>query len=132
MENNKQNAIRIGIFTVIIGIVIVGMSLIAGGAEVSTKYDSFAQCISDSGAKFYGAFCCPHCQDQKKAFGGSAKKLPYVECSTADGKGQLEQCSAAGVTSYPTWQFTDGTRSTGEQSLEVLAAKTGCALPAEE
>ncbi len=132
MENNKQNAIRIGIFALIIGIVIVGMSLIAGGAEVSTKYDGFAQCLSDKGAKFYGAFWCPHCQDQKKAFGGSAKLLPYTECSTADGKVQNALCTDAGVASYPTWEFADGTRSTGFQSLEVLAAKTGCELPAAE
>jgi thiol-disulfide isomerase/thioredoxin len=30
------------------------------------KYDEFAKCLTDNGAKFYGAFWCPHCQAQKK------------------------------------------------------------------
>jgi hypothetical protein len=33
------------------------------------------------GAKFYGAFWCSHCYDQKVQFGAQAAELlPYVEC----------------------------------------------------
>jgi hypothetical protein len=94
------------------------------------KYDEFASCITDSGTTFYAAFWCPHCQAQKAMFGKSDKYLPYVECSQPSGQGQLQICTDANVTSYPTWQFPDGSRLTGEQDLETLAEKTGCALPA--
>ncbi|MDQ5968984.1 MAG: hypothetical protein QG579_141 [Patescibacteria group bacterium] len=95
------------------------------------QYDGFAQCIKDSGTTFYGTFWCPHCQSQKALFGRSVKLLPYVECSTPDGQGQLQVCKDAGVTSYPTWQFNASTtdRLTGEVPLAKLAEKTGCTLP---
>lgn len=91
-------------------------------------YDQFAQCIADSGATFYGAFWCPHCQAQKKMFGSSEKYLPYVECSTPNGQSQLQICIDEGIKGYPTWEFADGSRLSGEIELEVLAEKTGCEL----
>lgn len=93
------------------------------------KLDSFATCIKDSGALFYGAFWCPHCQNQKALFGSSAKLLPYIECSTPDGKSQLPICNDAGVSGYPTWKFTDGTVKNGEVSLADLGAATNCPMP---
>ncbi|MBY0539331.1 hypothetical protein K2P56_02775 [Patescibacteria group bacterium] len=129
MQNNTP-AIIIGTVVLALvagGVVIFGSSNGAPGSP--GKLDSFTQCIKDSGAIFYGAFWCPHCQAQKKMFGSSVKLLPYVECSTPDGNGQLEQCRAKDVTNYPTWDFPDGTRVTGEQQLAVLAEKTKCALP---
>lgn len=93
------------------------------------KLDTFATCIAESGAKFYGAFWCPHCQNQKSMFGSSAKYLPYVECSTPDSKGQLKVCSDAGVTGYPTWHFGTSTVETGEVPLERLSELTSCPLP---
>lgn len=97
-------------------------SLIAGG-----QYDDLAQCIADSGARFYGAFWCPHCSEQKEMFGTSARHLPYIECSTSDGKSQLPVCSSAGIDSYPTWVFSDGTRGS-VMTLQQLAQKTNCPL----
>lgn len=93
------------------------------------KLDTFATCIKDSGAKFYGAFWCPHCQKQKAMFGKSAKLLPYIECSAPDGKSQLTVCTTAGVEGYPTWEFKDGSRLSGEVALPTLAEKTQCQLP---
>ncbi len=129
MDNNVK------IFISVIGILVLGLVgmvvLRSNEGKTSTpgKYDALAQCIKDKGAIFYGAFWCPHCQTQKKMFGSSAKLLPYVECSTLDGKSQLPECTAKGVSSYPTWEFLDGTRLNGEIELVDLAAKTGCALP---
>ena len=91
--------------------------------------DQFATCIADSGTKFYGAFWCPHCQAQKKLFGKSAKLLPYIECSTSDSRGVLKVCTDANVKGYPTWEFPDGSRLTGEVALKTLAEKTSCVLP---
>lgn len=92
-------------------------------------YDAFAVCLKDKGAAFYGAFWCPHCKNQKAMFGKSAKLLPYVECSTPDGKNQLDLCREKGIQQYPTWIFADSSRETGEVPLSKLAEKTGCQLP---
>jgi len=91
-------------------------------------YDDFAQCLVDNNAMFYGAFWCENCETQKQLFGQSAKKLPYVECSPANGQGQLQICQNAGIEAYPTWEFADGTREVGVQSLEILAERSGCTL----
>ena len=114
---------------------VVGILVIAGivwliqAPSKPGELDEFASCINDSGATFFGAFWCPHCQNQKAMFGSSAKLLPYVECSTPDGKSQLPLCTDADVTGYPTWEFADGTRESGEVSLERLSEKTNCPLP---
>lgn len=115
--------------------IIIAIALIAGTIVLVQKtkkpgvYDEFATCIEQSGATFFGAFWCPHCQNQKKMFGKSAKLLPYVECSTPDGKGQKQVCTDAEVSGYPTWEFADGSRLTGEIPFDVLAEKTACAIP---
>jgi len=93
------------------------------------KLDDFAKCLKDKGAKFYGAFWCSHCQNQKKLFESSEKYLPYVECSTPDGNGQLEVCKKENIQAYPTWQFSDGSKKEGELTLKELSDKSGCSLP---
>ncbi len=93
------------------------------------KLDGFAQCLSEKGAKFYGAFWCPHCQDQKRLFGKSDDLLPYIECSAPNGKDQLQVCTDAKIEGYPTWDFADMSRETGQVTLAKLAEKTGCVLP---
>jgi thiol-disulfide isomerase/thioredoxin len=94
------------------------------------KYDTFAQCLKDKGATFYGAFWCPHCKAQKALFGSSVKLLPYVECSLPDASGPNQLCKDKKIAGYPTWEFTDGTRPfPGEASLQQLADKTTCSLP---
>lgn len=115
------------IWIALIVLVIGGLiGLLVVQAKKPGKYDSLAQCISDSGAKFYGAFWCPHCQATKAMFGKSAKKLPYIECSEPTGKGQLKVCTDAQVEGYPTWVFADGSRLTGERTFQELADKTNC------
>lgn len=126
MKKSKNTIISI----VIIILVIAGISfLLYKNSQKPGRYDSFAVCLEEKDAQFYGAFWCPHCQKQKQMFGRSAKHLPYVECSTSDGKGQLQVCIDQNIASYPTWIFADGTRATGEQEFSFLAGKTGCILP---
>lgn len=93
------------------------------------KYDNFARCLKDKKVIFYGAFWCSHCQNQKRLFGKSEKYLPYIECSTIDGQGQLKICQDKKIQSYPTWEFADGDRLVGVVSLSVLSKKTNCQLP---
>jgi hypothetical protein len=65
---------------------------------------ALAEHLADQGAVFYGASWCPHCQEQKRLFGASADRLPYIECSPAGRNGpQAPSCSRAGVRTYPTW-----------------------------
>lgn len=115
---------------------VLALAIIGAGLWALISYankpgplDPFATCLADSGAKFYGTFWCPHCQNQKKMFGKSQKKLPYIECSTPDGAGQTDNCKAIGIEGYPTWIFPDGERMTGEIPLATLAEKTSCSLP---
>lgn len=100
-----------------------------GTQQVVGKYDVFVNCIKEKGVVFYGAFWCPHCNNNKEMFGNSKNLLPYVECSTEDGQGQVQVCKDEGITGYPTWKFADGTKLPGEITLETLAQKTSCALP---
>jgi hypothetical protein len=95
----------------------------------SGRYDAFATCLKEKGAVFYGAWWCSHCNATKKLFGLSKKLLPYVECSSTDGTQQLQVCKDKKIESYPTWEFADGSRLTGEVSLEQLVEKTSCPLP---
>jgi thiol-disulfide isomerase/thioredoxin len=110
-------------------IIIIGIWQIIKYNSTPGKYDEFAKCLKERGAVFYGAFWCPHCQNQKTMFGKSAKFLPYVECSTPDGRSQLQICKDKNIEGYPTWEFKDGSRKSGELSLSFLAEKTGCKLP---
>ena len=118
----------IGLATIALLAVII--YFIAGSS--SSKYDGFAQCTADSGAKMYGAYWCPHCQEQKKLFGSSWNLVSYVECATPGSNQQTQECNAAGVKSYPTWIFGDGKQLSGVLSLDQLSTFTGCDLPREE
>jgi len=95
------------------------------------KYDGFARCLGDRGVKMYGAYWCPHCQDQKEKFGASFKSVPYIECGVqGDTHAQSQACKDADVKHYPTWQFPPmGERVERIFTLEELADRTGCALP---
>mgnify|MGYP001607168061 CR=1 FL=1 len=128
MDNNVK------IFSGVIGLLVLGViaTVVFRSESVPAgpgKYDTFATCLKDKGAVFYGAFWCPHCQAQKKLFGSSARLLPYVECSTADGNARTQICIDKKIEGYPTWEFTDGSRLNGEIPLATLAEKTACVLP---
>lgn len=65
---------------------------------------ALAEHLANEDVVFYGASWCNHCQEQKRLFGASAVRLPYIECSPSGQNGpQLRACSAAGVRNYPTW-----------------------------
>lgn len=86
---------------------------------------ALAKHLTQTGAKFYGAFWCPHCQKQKQVFGKEAVEfVPYVECSPPNRQGQTAVCQAQKIEGYPTWEI-NGQRSTGEKSLEDLAQLSG-------
>lgn len=123
---NKVKSLTIGVS--IIAIISLG-GVVWFQKTSSGKLDGFAQCLKGKGAIFYGAFWCSHCQSQKALFGDSQKYISYVECSTPDGKKQVEECNKEGIKGYPTWKFSDGSIVEGELSLQELSEKTSCPLP---
>ena len=96
----------------------------AAGPE-DPQLQALAVHLTETGAKFYGAYWCPRCQEQKAVFKASAKRLPYVECSSG-GRGSplTPPCVANDIRSYPTW-IIDDKRFTGLQTPRTLAGAAG-------
>ena len=96
----------------------------AAGPE-DPQLQALAIHLVDTGAKFYGAYWCPRCQEQKAAFEASANRLPYVECSSG-GRGSplTKACAAEKIKSYPTW-IIGNQRFTGLQTPRSLATSSG-------
>ena len=117
-----------------IAIIVVFAFLFHGsGQPASGEHDSLAQCLADKGVKMYGAWWCPHCQAQKKDFGDSFKLINYIECAAGNpGSGQTQECNDAKIEGYPTWEFADGTRLSGEQTFNKLAETAGCEISQEQ
>ena len=81
--------------------------------------------LEESGAKFYGAYWCPRCQEQKELFEASAKRLPYVECKPGGPSGpETVSCAAKNIDNYPTW-IIDGRRYVGVRDPETRATHSG-------
>ena len=114
---------------IIVAVVAAGIGFLIYQESQPGKLDGFANCLTEKGAKFYGAFWCSHCQNQKSLFGKSQKYLPYIECSTSDSRGQLQICKDQNIKGYPTWKFSDGSVQEGEMTLQQLSEKTSCPLP---
>ena len=87
---------------------------------------ALAEHLKDKGVLFYGASWCPHCQEQKRLFGASASRLPYIECNLAGPNApQASACTQAGVSTYPTW-IIKGRATVGQVlSLAELADASG-------
>jgi len=77
--------------------------------------------LRDSGARFYGTYWCPVCQQQKALFEASADRLPYIECTPSGRSGPSNlACVANEIREYPTWIIA-GRRHTGVVSVAELA-----------
>jgi hypothetical protein len=100
------------IFIVLVVIVIGGFGLYLNSQPTApSKFDGLALALKSSGANFYGAFWCPHCQEQKAEFGSSKQYLPYVECANPDNS-QTQVCIDNKIESYPSWTFKNGIKIT--------------------
>jgi len=91
------------------------------------KLEVLAKCLSEKGAKFYGASWCGWCKKQKELFGEAVQYLPYIECSEGGTQQMTSECQEAGVTSFPTWEFK-GEKESGFKSLEELADLSECSF----
>ena len=119
----------------VLGLVCAALAIVAGAfvfagvaAPVTPYQQALAQHLAKSGATFYGAYWCPHCQEQKALFGGAASSLPYVECDPKGAGAQTGRCELAGVRVFPTWVIGSERRE-GVQSLDELARLSGFKTP---
>lgn len=117
---------------VVVGLVIVGGLHLhysgvfdaAAGPE-DPQLQALAIHLNETGAKFYGAYWCPRCQEQKIEFLSSAKRLPYVECSSGGrGSALTAPCVKADIKSYPTWIIGER-RLAGLKTPQELARASG-------
>lgn len=94
------------------------------GPSASTAAVSFEAGLADhltqTGAKMYGAYWCPHCEDQKTMFGAAVSRIPYVECDPKGEKAQPQLCQAKQIQGYPTWEI-QGQLYPGMRSLIELS-----------
>ena len=129
MKISKQILISVLIFFTT-AVVLLGFYFLTNKSTSGEPKDieAFTKCLSDGGVKLYGAYWCPHCQNQKEMFGNSIKNINYIECSTPDGEGQTDVCKQAGITSYPTWEFQGGKRVTGGLTFDKISEYSNCSL----
>ena len=127
-ETKPVSKRKIKKWAIFITILLIISYFIFNSATTEGKYDDFAKCLTEKGVKMYGAYWCPHCQDQKKEFGRSWKKVNYIECSLPNNAGQNAECDTAGIQNYPTWEFADGERMKSVLPLTQLSQLSGCPL----
>lgn len=118
---------KIGIAVLIIAA--FGIAYYLGTRKRVSRLDSFAQCMTGKGAKMYGLYWCPHCEEQKEMFESAFQYITYVECGIKGQHKEEQSCIDQGVKQFPTWQFPGGERHEGTLPLTTLAEKTGCTLP---
>jgi uncharacterized membrane protein len=88
----------------------------------SARAVALAEDLETLDARFFGAFWCGHCFDQKQTMGKQAmKKIPYIECSRDGLDSQSDLCKSRNVPGYPTWEI-NGKLYPGEKDLEELEA----------
>ncbi|MDO8622454.1 MAG: hypothetical protein Q7R80_04445, partial [bacterium] len=99
----------------VIAILAIGGGVLAYRvANAPTPLDGFAACLKEKGATMYGTYWCPYCKKQKELFGRSFSRAKYVECAMpGNPRAQAPVCRDAGVQSYPTWIFADGSKEVG-------------------
>ena len=91
------------------------------------QLETLAKCLSEKGAKFYGASGCGYCKKQKEVFGEAAQYLPYIECVDEETRKMTSQCQEAGIQGFPTWEFF-GEKKSGFKTPEELSQLADCPL----
>ncbi len=113
------------IFIFCIALLVFAVLIWGSGNKKNTasSLDGFAKCLASKNITMYGTYNCPHCLNEKKAFGSSFQYVLYIECTQEPNK-----CVDAGILEVPTWVFPDGRKLVGEQGLEKLSQESGCPL----
>ncbi len=107
------------------------MSTTQPEGEAAQDLVGFARALADAGVLFYGAAWCPACTQQKELFQDGGDLLPFIEVTRSDRT--LNAVGVAeGISVFPTWEFPDGTRAEGLQSLATLSQRSGVAIPVSD
>jgi uncharacterized membrane protein len=70
--------------------------------------------------RFFGAYWCSHCYEQKQRLGKEAMaNVQYIECSKEGLNSQNDLCKERGIPGYPTWEI-GGNLYPGEMYLDEL------------
>lgn len=94
----------------------------SGEVEVDLEYTTrLANCMTENGTIMYGTARCDHCQRQKALFGDAFANATYIDCDE-----DRQSCLDAWVRGFPTWIDGEGSSFPGTQTLERLAAISGC------
>ncbi|HUP78500.1 MAG TPA: peptidylprolyl isomerase, partial [Pirellula sp.] len=99
-----------------------------GEGEDAPNLVEFAKALQQAGVRFFGADWCPFCTEQKQLFQDGAQFLPFIEMSNPD-RTRNATAISENVTTYPTWEFGNGSRVTGVQTLQQLSTLSGVAIP---
>jgi uncharacterized membrane protein len=95
------------------------ITTVSGASEIA-----LARHLTQSGAKEYIAWWCPHCHEQKLLFGKEAyKEITHVECAEGGIDPRPDLCKTAKIESFPTWEIK-GKLYPGVKSLNELADLT--------
>jgi cyclophilin family peptidyl-prolyl cis-trans isomerase len=99
--------------------------------EAAPDLVAFAKALTQAGTKYFTAAWCPHCNQQKALFEDGSTYLNAIEVTNPD-----RTLNAIGIanniTSFPTWEFPDGTRLTGMQTLATISQRAGVAIPSSD
>lgn len=117
----------------VLGIVVIGSSAFQsdgldfqddGTSSANSFQLGLAKHLRQSGAKMYGSYKCPHCNDQKALFGDASKYVDYVECDPTGPNANPNLCFSRGIMNYPTWEI-NGKYYEGAKSLPELSNISG-------
>lgn len=101
---------------IVFALILSGVGFSYFNSKKPAALDGFAQCLTDKGAVVYGASWCKYTQAQKGMFGNSMKFINYKD---------FTENKEVKIT--PTW-FINGEKYENAQSLDRLAAITGCSI----
>ncbi len=125
IQNNCMSRSRNRTFSGQLLILCALLTGISGCSSLPGSYKAqLANYLTETDAKMYGAYWCPHCAVQKQYFNGVVDLIPYVECDPQGYDPQPELCSDMGIDVYPTW-IIKGEYYFGAQPLGKLAVLSG-------
>ncbi|MEM8736059.1 MAG: peptidylprolyl isomerase, partial [Planctomycetota bacterium] len=98
------------------------------GAETASDLVAFAQDLTAGGVSLYCAAWMEDCTAQLEAFEDGGKFINFIE-STGANRELSQEAMDAGITVLPAWEFPDGSRSSGVQTLEQVSLLSGITIP---
>ena len=94
-------------------------------SSTGTAQLALAKHLRKIGAKLYGTYWCPYCNQQKALFGEKAfSQIDYIECDPRGKNARPTLCRQAKIQGFPTWEIK-GKFYSGLQTLQELAELSG-------